>query len=92
MALSGSEQNAAALEGLAEISPMVARYAKIEDIYLEQQRKHKDTTKLKTQFKTRLIDLYAKILEYQVSMACHCKRSKLGEIQIPYVSTLSLCV
>ena len=56
---------------------MVARYTEVEAIYLE----HKATTNLEEKFKTCLIDLYAKILEYQVTAACHCKRNTFGKIR-----------
>jgi hypothetical protein len=75
VALSDSEQNPAALQGLARFSPIVAQYAEVEAIYLE----HKDSTTLKEDFRKCLVDLYAKILEYQVTVACHCRRNTLGK-------------
>jgi len=56
---------------------MVARYTEVEAIYLE----HKPTSNLEQKFKTCLIDLFAKILEYQVTAACHCKRNTFGKIR-----------
>jgi hypothetical protein len=35
VALNESEEVAAALSGVAEISPIIARYAKVEDIYIK---------------------------------------------------------
>jgi hypothetical protein len=75
MALNGAEQNTAALEGLAQISPLVARYAKIEELYI----KHRNDTKLNKAFRACLTDLYVTILRYQVSVAHHCQRNKFGK-------------
>ena len=69
-ALNDSEQHAAALDGLAQVSPIVARYAEVEVIY---QRKRNTT--LEREFEIGLVDLYAEILKYQISAACHCERS-----------------
>ena len=69
-ALNDSAQNAAALEGLALIAPVIARYSEVEMIYLRES----DVT-LKNDFEKCLIELYTSILIYQISTACHCKRS-----------------
>ena len=36
-ALNDSEQNSAALDGLAQVSPIVARYCEIEVMYLQEK-------------------------------------------------------
>lgn len=77
-------QNAAALKGLGEISSMVTRYAKIEEIYFERTQRSSDT-KLDKEFRALVVDLYVKILMYQVSIASHCKRSRIGKFK-GYVS------
>ena len=69
-ALNDSEQNAAALDGLAQLAPIVAQYAEIEAIYLNTS-----STTLMKSFEDCLIDLYVHILKYQVAAGCHCKRS-----------------
>ncbi|KAL4919648.1 hypothetical protein BDW62DRAFT_199662 [Aspergillus aurantiobrunneus] len=43
LVLNGIEQNAAAIEGLAQIFPIITRYAKMEEIYIEQRQKYPDT-------------------------------------------------
>ncbi len=69
-ALNDSTQNIAAMEGLSQISPIVARYLRMETIYLgvQDRSRHQD-------FEKCLVDLYAGILKYQVAAACYCKRS-----------------
>ena len=69
-ALSDSAQNVAAMEGLSQISSIVARYLGMETIYLGVQ-----DHSLHEEFKKSLVDLYAGILKYQVAAACHCRRS-----------------
>lgn len=69
MALNDSEQTEAALDGIAQFSPLLCRYDGIESIYLL----NKETTKVIQEFENCLIDLYVGILEYQVAAACHCK-------------------
>ena len=73
--MNDSEQTAAALEGLSDISLIICRYTEIEAIYL----KNKDTTSLKKDFEGCLIDLYMNILEYQVVTACHCKTNTFSK-------------
>ena len=65
-----SAQNVAAMEGLSQISFIVDRYLRMQTIYLGDQdrSRHED-------FEQQLVDLYAAILKYQVTTACHCKRS-----------------
>jgi hypothetical protein len=75
MALNDSQQTEAALEGLSKISPIICRYTEVETIYLENRA----TTCLKEEFEECLIDLYMKVLEYQVAAACHCKRNTFGK-------------
>ena len=58
-ALNDSAQNAAALEGLALIAPVIARYSEVEMIYLRES----DVT-LKNDFENCLIELYTSILIY----------------------------
>ena len=69
-ALNDSAQNTAAMEGLSRISPIVDRYLLMETIYLGVQDRSR-----REDFEKYLVDLYASILKYQVSAACHCKRS-----------------
>ena len=68
--MNDSAQNAAALEGLAFIAPVIARYSEVEMIYLRDS-----DVILKNDFEKCLIELYTSILIYQISTACHCKRS-----------------
>ncbi|KAJ5481902.1 hypothetical protein N7475_000714 [Penicillium sp. IBT 31633x] len=76
LVLGGAEQNAAALEGLAEISLIITRYAKIEDVYFEQRQKGEDTS-LKQDFRSQIVDLDAKILMYQIAIISHSKRRSI---------------
>ena len=69
-ALNDSEQYSAALDGLAQISPIVARYTEVEIMYIQG----KNTT-LEKEFENGVVDLYVGILKYQVAAACHCKSS-----------------
>ncbi len=69
--LSESEQNAAAVEGVAKISPLPVQHSQIESFYLSQERQ----VSLKPEFEESLIDPHVKILEYQICMASHCARS-----------------
>lgn len=77
-ALSGTEQNAAALEGLAQIFPIITRYAKVEEIYIQQRQKHPDA-KLNKDFKVQVVNLYVNILTYQIAVTSHCKRHTISE-------------
>ena len=69
-ALNDSEQHSAALSGLAQVSPIVARYAEVEVMYVQE-----NNTRLKEEFEKGVVDVYTEILKYQVSAACHCKSS-----------------
>ena len=69
-ALNDSEQNEAALDGLAQIAPIVAQYAEIESIYINTS-----STTFTKSFEDCLVDLYVSILKYQVAAGHHCKRS-----------------
>ncbi len=82
LVLSGTEQNAAALQGLAQISPIITRYAKVEEIYIEQRRKHQDTN-LNKDFRTQVVSLYTNILVYQGAIISHSKRHPIGEFIFP---------
>ena len=66
------QKNTAALEGLERINSIVARWAAIEDVYLQR----KDLT-LKAEFREALIALYAKVLEFQATAACHFGRNTI---------------
>ncbi|CAI7573132.1 unnamed protein product [Penicillium pancosmium] len=76
--LGGSEQNAAAIEGLAQISPIITRYARVEEIYIEQRQKNQSTI-LSKDFRAQVVDLYAKILAYQVAIISHCQRHTITQ-------------
>ncbi|KAJ5764963.1 hypothetical protein N7520_004522 [Penicillium odoratum] len=76
LVLSGAEQNAAALQGLAQISPIITRYAKVEEIYIEQRRKNQ-AIDLKKDFRTQVVNLYTNILVYQGTVISHNKRNRL---------------
>ncbi|KAL9628086.1 MAG: hypothetical protein Q9164_007396, partial [Protoblastenia rupestris] len=52
-ALNDSEQNEAALDGLAQVAPIVAQYAEIESIYINTS-----STTLTKSFEDCLVDLY----------------------------------
>ncbi|KAJ5995390.1 hypothetical protein N7481_002367 [Penicillium waksmanii] len=77
--LGGPEQNAAAIEGLAQISLIITRYARVEEIYIEQRQQNQSTT-LSKDFRTQVVDLYAKILAYQVAIISHCQRQTINKI------------
>lgn len=77
--MGGSEQNAAAIEGLAQIAPIITRYARVEEIYIEKRQKNKSTN-LSKDFRTQVVDLYAKILAYQVAIISHCQRHTISEL------------
>ena len=68
-ALNDSEQYSAALSGLAQVSPIVARYTQTELMYMQEE------TALGKAFEQGLVDLYTEILKYQVAAACHRKSS-----------------
>ncbi|KAJ5721536.1 uncharacterized protein N7483_009470 [Penicillium malachiteum] len=74
--LSGAEQNAAALQGLAQISPIITRYAKVEEIYIEQ-RQRSQAIDLNKDFRTQVVNLYTTILVYQGTIISHSKRNRL---------------
>lgn len=76
--MSGAEQNAAALQGLAQISPIITRYAKVEEIYIEQRREHQ-AIDLNKDFRAQVVNLYTNILVYQGTIILHSKRNRLGE-------------
>lgn len=78
LVLDGAEQNAAALEGLGQISPIITRYAKVEELYLEQKQKQPETN-LKQDFRAQVVNLYASILVYQVAIISHSKRHSIGK-------------
>ena len=69
-ALNDSEQHSAALSGLAQVSPIVARYTEVEVMYIQETN-----TSLEKEFEDGIVSLYSEILKYQVAAACHCKRS-----------------
>ena len=69
-ALNDSDQHSAALEGLAQVSPVVARYAEVEVMYIQE-----NNTRLEKQFEKGMVDLYVAILKHQIAAACHCKSS-----------------
>ena len=69
-ALNDSEQHSAALGGLAQVSPIVARYTEVEVMYIQEKN-----SRLEKEFENSILDLYVKILKYQVAAACHCKSS-----------------
>ena len=58
---------------MATIAPIVARYAEVEVIYQREPE-----TTLKHGFEMSLIVLYASILVYQLTAACHCRRPTLS--------------
>ncbi len=60
----------AALGGLAQVSPIVARYTKVEVMYIQEKN-----TRLEEEFEKGIVSLYTEILKYQVAAACHCRRS-----------------
>jgi len=68
--LNDSKQNETALDGLEEISNLVARYAVIEDVYLKRE-----ALNLKADYQENLTDLYTKIFEFQATAACHFDRN-----------------
>ncbi|KAJ5634581.1 hypothetical protein N7528_002423 [Penicillium herquei] len=78
LVLSGAEQNAAALQGLAQISPIITRYAKVEEIYIEQQR-NQQAIDLNKDFRIQVVNLYTNILVYQGTIIGHSKRSRLAQ-------------
>ncbi|PYH48700.1 uncharacterized protein BP01DRAFT_110544 [Aspergillus saccharolyticus JOP 1030-1] len=79
--LSDTEQNAAALQGLAEIAPLITRYAKVELCYWTENQRKKDTAdKFEQDFRALLVELYVKILVYEMSIVAHCRRGRLGGI------------
>lgn len=57
--LNDCEQNEAALTGLAQLAPIIARYAEIESIYL-----HTKLAALIEHFRESLVVLYTSILKY----------------------------
>lgn len=59
--------------GVVTIAPIVARYAEVEVIYQREPE-----TTLKHDFEMSLIDFYTSILIYQLTAACHCRRSLLS--------------
>lgn len=69
-ALNDSEQHSAALDGLAQVSPIVARYTEVEVMYIQEKG-----SRLEKEFEKCIVDLYAEVLKYQVAAACHCKSS-----------------
>ncbi|RAK77846.1 uncharacterized protein BO72DRAFT_97339 [Aspergillus fijiensis CBS 313.89] len=83
LVLSGAEQNAAALQGLAHISPIITRYAKVEEIYMEQRRKH-DAITFEKDFRAQVVKLYVGILVYQGTIIAHSKRHRIGEFDFPH--------
>ena len=85
LVLNGAEQNAAALQGLAQISPILTRYARVEKIYIEQRRKHQDTN-LNKDFRTHVVNLYVNILVYQVAIVSHSKRHPISEFILARLS------
>ncbi|KAJ5724453.1 hypothetical protein N7493_006181 [Penicillium malachiteum] len=78
LVLSGTEQNAAALQGLAQISPIITRYAKVEEIYIEQRRENQ-AVDLNKDFRLQVVNLYTSILVYQGAIIAHSKRSRLSQ-------------
>jgi len=70
LVLNDSQQNEVALNGIEEVNLLVARYASIEEIYLDSE----DAT-LMPEFREGLITLYMKILEFQATAACHFGRN-----------------
>lgn len=60
------------MDGLEEVNSLIARYAAIENLYLQR----KDLT-LKAEFRASLIALYTKVLEFQATAACHFDRNTL---------------
>ncbi|KAJ5717884.1 hypothetical protein N7488_003530 [Penicillium malachiteum] len=78
LVLSGAEQNAAAIQGLAQISPIITRYAKVEEIYIEQ-RQNQQAMDLNKDFRTQVVNLYTNILIYQGTIIEHSKRSRLAQ-------------
>ena len=69
-ALNDSEQHSAALSGLAQVSPIVARYTEVEVMYIQEKN-----SRLEKEFEKAIVNLYADVLKYQVAAACHCKSS-----------------
>ncbi len=67
-ALNDSEQHFAALGGLAQVSPIVARYTEVEVMYIQEKN-----TRLEKEFEKGIVSLYTEILKYQVAAACHCR-------------------
>ncbi|KAK4691497.1 hypothetical protein P7C71_g5516, partial [Lecanoromycetidae sp. Uapishka_2] len=68
-----SSQEEPAKSGLDTISMIVARYAALESVYFQQ-----DSIKLTKNFENTLVDLYAKILEYQAVAACFLGKRTLA--------------
>ena len=67
---------------MATIAPIVARYAEVEVIYQREPE-----TTLKHNFEMSLIDFYTSILVYQLTAACHCRRSTLSRfLRAPFKS------
>lgn len=80
--LNGTEQNAAAMQGLARISPIITRYAKIEEIYIEQRRMNDDIV-LNNDFRMHVVNLYTSILVYEGAIILHSKRASIGKFNPP---------
>ena len=67
--LNDGEQNEAALDGFSQSAPIIARYAEIEDIYLNMS-----LTSVDNAFRGSLETLYISILRYHVAVGVHCMR------------------
>lgn len=67
--MNDSKQNKAALDAVEDINRLLAQYTAIDDIYLTR-----DDTTLKPEFQEALTELYAAVLKFQATAACHFAR------------------
>src|SRR6266536_4187703 len=71
VALKTWETRENALDGIETVSRTIARYIKVEDIYIVNRNAVLDES-----FEKDLVNLYVSILEYQVSVAAHFRKSR----------------
>ena len=75
--MSDSTQHQAALDGLEEISSVIAKYIAIEDIYVQSYRDEPDSPRNDV-FQTSILRVYSSVLLYQVKAALHFHRSTMA--------------
>ena len=73
--LNENEEYTKALKAISELSPLIAKYHRVESIYFDSREEALDP-----EFEDLLITLYVEILTFETDVVRHFRRSWFGEV------------